>query len=71
MPNLDDLTVKKCEQEDSPCIVKKIGKSILSHFTRVLCMQKDKTSLVLKYSIIKILLCLQKIVEKMQLICVA
>ena len=39
VPNLEDLTVKKCEQEDSPCIVKKIGKSILSHFTRVLCMQ--------------------------------
>ena len=39
VPNLDDLTVKKCEQADSPCMVKRIGKSILSHFTRVLCME--------------------------------
>ena len=30
---------------------------------------EDKTSLVLKYCIIKILLCLRKIFEKMQLIC--
>ena len=39
VPNLDDLTVKKCEQADSPCMVKRIGKSILSHFPRVLCME--------------------------------
>ena len=28
VPNLDELTVKKCEQADSPCMIKKIGKSI-------------------------------------------
>ena len=39
VPNLDDLTVKKCEEADSPCMVKKIGKTILSLFTRVLCME--------------------------------
>ena len=39
VPNLDELTVKKCEEADSPCMVKKIGKTILSLFTRVLCME--------------------------------
>jgi hypothetical protein len=32
VPNLDELTVKECEQADSPCMIKKIGKSILSLF---------------------------------------
>ena len=42
VPNLDDLTVKKCEQADAPCMIKTIGKSILTHFTRVLCMEWGK-----------------------------
>ena len=36
VPNLDD--VEDCEQADSPCMIKKIGKTILSLFTRV-CME--------------------------------
>ena len=38
VPNLDDLTVKKCEQADSPCMTKQIGKIILSFLKRV-CME--------------------------------
>ena len=35
----DDSTLKECEQADSPCMIKQIGKTILSLFTRVLCME--------------------------------
>ena len=35
MPNLDELTVKECEQADSPCMIKNIGKTILSLFTPI------------------------------------
>jgi hypothetical protein len=39
VPNLDDSTVKECEQADSPCMIKKIGKTILSLFIKILCME--------------------------------
>ena len=39
VPNLDELTAKECEQADSPCMIKKIGKAILSLFIRVLYME--------------------------------
>ena len=39
VPNLDELTVKECEQADSPCMIKKIGKAILSLLIRVLYME--------------------------------
>ena len=39
VPSLDDLTVKECEQADSPCMIKKIGKTILSLFIKILCME--------------------------------